>query len=45
MGWKVVGVFKDQGRSGYSGEFWLGLQDLLRFLSKGRRPGADRSTP
>jgi site-specific DNA recombinase len=35
MGWEVVSVFKDEGRSGYSGEFRPGFEDMLTFLSKG----------
>jgi site-specific DNA recombinase len=35
MGWEVVRVFKDEGRSGYSGEFRPGFEDMLKFLSKG----------
>ena len=35
MGWEVVRVFKDEGRSGYSGEFRPGFEDMLKFLSMG----------
>ena len=35
MGWEVLRVFKDEGRSGYSGEFRPGFEDMLKFLSKG----------
>ena len=35
MGWEVVRVFKDEGRSGYSGEFRRGFEDMLKFLSMG----------
>jgi hypothetical protein len=35
MGWEVVSVFKDEGRSGYSGEFRPGFEDMLTFLSRG----------
>jgi site-specific DNA recombinase len=35
MGWEVVHVFKDEGRSGYSGEFRPGFEAMLKFLSKG----------
>jgi site-specific DNA recombinase len=35
MGWEVVRVFQDEGRSGYSGEFRPGFEDMLKFLSKG----------
>jgi DNA invertase Pin-like site-specific DNA recombinase len=35
MGWEVVRVFKDEGRSGYSGEFRPEFEDMLRLLSKG----------
>jgi site-specific DNA recombinase len=35
MGWEVVRVFKDEGRSGYSGEFRPGFEDMLKFLSRG----------
>jgi DNA invertase Pin-like site-specific DNA recombinase len=30
-----VRVFKDEGRSGYSGEYRPGFEDMLKFLSKG----------
>jgi DNA invertase Pin-like site-specific DNA recombinase len=30
-----VRVFKDEGRSGYSGEFRPGFEEMLTFLSKG----------
>ena len=33
MGWEVARVFKDQGRSGYSGEFRPGFEAMLKFLS------------
>jgi site-specific DNA recombinase len=35
MGWEVARVFKDEGRSGYSGEFRPGFEDMPKFLSKG----------
>jgi site-specific DNA recombinase len=35
MGWEVARVFKDEGRSGYSGEFRPGFEAMLKFLSKG----------
>jgi site-specific DNA recombinase len=35
MGWQVVRVFKDEGRSGYSGEFRPGFEEMLKFLSMG----------
>jgi site-specific DNA recombinase len=35
MGWEVVRVFKDEGRSGYSGEFRPDFEDMLKFLNKG----------
>ena len=35
MGWEVVRVFKNKGRSGYSGEFRPGFEDMLKFLSMG----------
>jgi hypothetical protein len=41
VGWEVVSVFKDEGRSGYSGEFRPGFEDP----QQRRRPGADRATP
>jgi len=35
VGWDVVRVCKDEGRSGYSDEFRPGFEDMLKFLSKG----------
>ena len=35
MGWEVVRVFKDKGRSGYSGELRPEFEEMLEFLSKG----------
>jgi DNA invertase Pin-like site-specific DNA recombinase len=35
VGWEVVSVFKDEGRSGYSGEVRPGYEDMLKFLSRG----------
>jgi site-specific DNA recombinase len=35
MGWEVARVFKDEGRSGYSGEIRPGFEDMLKFLSAG----------
>jgi site-specific DNA recombinase len=35
MGWDVVHIFKDEGRSGYSDEFRPGFEDMLKFLSTG----------
>ena len=35
MGWEVVRVFKDEGRSGYSGESRPGFEAMLKFLSTG----------
>jgi site-specific DNA recombinase len=36
MGWEVVCVFKDEGRSGYTGEFRPGFEDMLNYLGQGR---------
>jgi site-specific DNA recombinase len=38
MGWEVARVFKDEGRSGYSGEFRPGFEAMLKFLSTGDVP-------
>ena len=35
MGWGVARVFKDEGRSGFTGEFRPGFEDMLTFLSMG----------
>jgi site-specific DNA recombinase len=35
MGWEIVRVFKDEGRSGYSGEFRPGFEDMVNYLGKG----------
>jgi site-specific DNA recombinase len=35
MGWEVVRVFKDKGRSGYSGELRPEFEEMLEFLSRG----------
>jgi DNA invertase Pin-like site-specific DNA recombinase len=35
MGWEIVRIFKDEGRSGYTGEFRPGFEDMLTFLSEG----------
>jgi site-specific DNA recombinase len=35
MGWDVARVFKDEGRSGFTGEFRPGFEDMLKFLSRG----------
>jgi DNA invertase Pin-like site-specific DNA recombinase len=34
MGWEVMRVFKDEGRSGYSGEFRPGFEDMLKSLAR-----------
>jgi site-specific DNA recombinase len=36
MGWAVVRVFKDEGRSGYTGEFRPGFEDMLNYLGNGQ---------
>ena len=36
MGWDVVREFKDEGRSGYTGEVRPGFEDMLNYLRKGR---------
>ena len=43
MGWDMARVFKDEGRSGYSGEFLPGFEAMLSSLAPGRA-GADRAT-
>jgi DNA invertase Pin-like site-specific DNA recombinase len=43
MGWDVARVFKDEGRSGFTGEVRPGFEDMLKFLSRGRRAGLDRA--
>ena len=43
MGWEVVRVFKDEGRSGYSGEFRPELRGHAEVPQHGRRAGADRA--
>jgi site-specific DNA recombinase len=35
MGWDVVHVFKDEGRSGYTGEARPGFEDMLKHLGRG----------
>jgi DNA invertase Pin-like site-specific DNA recombinase len=35
MGWDVARVFKDEGRSGFTGELRPGFEDMLKFLSRG----------
>ena len=35
MGCDVAGVFKDEGRSGFTGEVRPGFEDMLKFLSRG----------
>lgn len=35
MGWNVVRVFKDEGRSGYTGEHRPGFEEMIKFLSEG----------
>jgi DNA invertase Pin-like site-specific DNA recombinase len=32
MGWEVVHVFKDEGRSGYTGELTPGFEEMIKFL-------------
>jgi site-specific DNA recombinase len=36
MGWDVVHVFKDEGRSGYTGEIRPGFEDMLNYLGQGQ---------
>jgi DNA invertase Pin-like site-specific DNA recombinase len=36
MGWDVVRVFKDEGRSGYTGEIRPGFEDMLNYLGQGQ---------
>jgi DNA invertase Pin-like site-specific DNA recombinase len=36
MGWEVVGVFKDEGRSGYTGEIRPGFEEMIEFLGRGQ---------
>jgi site-specific DNA recombinase len=36
MGWEVVRVFKDEGRSGYTGEFRPEFEEMIKFLSRGQ---------
>jgi Resolvase, N terminal domain len=38
MGWDVVRVFKDEGRSGYTGEHRPGFEEMINFLSNGDIP-------
>jgi site-specific DNA recombinase len=35
MGWDLVRVFKDEGRSGYTGEFRPGFEEMLNYLGNG----------
>ena len=35
MGWEVARVFKDEGRSGFTGEVRPGFEDMLKVLSRG----------
>jgi DNA invertase Pin-like site-specific DNA recombinase len=35
MGWDVAGVFKDEGRSGFTGEVRPGFEEMLKFLRRG----------
>ena len=35
MGWAVVRTFKDEGRSGYTGEIRPGFEDMLSYLGNG----------
>jgi DNA invertase Pin-like site-specific DNA recombinase len=32
MGWDVVHVFQDEGRSGYTGEHRPGFEEMIKFL-------------
>ena len=36
MGWDVVRVFKDEGRSGYTGEIRPGFEEMIEFLGRGQ---------
>jgi site-specific DNA recombinase len=36
MSWDVVRVFKDQGRSGYTGELRPGFEEMIKFLGGGQ---------
>jgi site-specific DNA recombinase len=36
MGWEVVRVFKDEGRSGYTGELRPGFEDMLNYVGSGQ---------
>ena len=36
MGWDVSRVFKDEGRSGFTGEFRPGFEDMLNYLGTGQ---------
>jgi DNA invertase Pin-like site-specific DNA recombinase len=38
MGWDVVRVFKDEGRSGYTGEHRPGFEEMIKFLCEGDVP-------
>jgi hypothetical protein len=43
MGWEVVRVFKDEGRSGYTGPLRPGFEEMIKFLGGGQTdvlPGA-----
>ena len=35
MGWEVARVFKDEGRSGYTGESRPGFEEMIKFLGGG----------
>ena len=35
MGWDVVRVFKDEARSGYTGEIRPGFEEMIKFLGSG----------
>jgi site-specific DNA recombinase len=36
MGWGVVRIFKDEGRSGYTGEHRPGFEEMIEFLGRGQ---------
>ncbi|HJV14064.1 MAG TPA: recombinase family protein, partial [Propionibacteriaceae bacterium] len=35
-GWDVVRVFKDEGRSGHTGEARPGFEEMIKFLGRGQ---------